>query len=164
MGKGVEKLETDMSNICKWYHHNGFRPNLAKFHFLLSPFVDRPIKTTGSTIKASKEEVLLGVGIDSDLTFKEHVTSICSKANKKLYALTRVLKYMSLPKHCVLMKSFITLQFHYCPIVWMCHSRRLNNKVNHIHERALRIVYQNLQSRLSALLVRENSFTIHQKF
>ena len=38
----------------------------------------------GSTIKANKEEVLLGVRIESDLTFKEHVTSICSKTNQKL--------------------------------------------------------------------------------
>ena len=42
----------------------------------------------GSTIKASKEEVLLGVRIDSDLTFKEHVKSICCKANQKLHTLT----------------------------------------------------------------------------
>ena len=61
------------------------------------------------------------------------------------------------------MKLFITSQFNYCPIVWMCHSRSLNNKVNHIHERALRIVYQDFQSRFSALLVKDNSFTIHQK-
>ena len=45
----------------------------------------------------------------------------------------------------------------------MCHSRSLNNKVNHIHERALRIVYQDFQSSFSALLVKDNSFTIHQK-
>ena len=49
-----------------------------------------------STIKASKKDVLLGVRIDSDLTFKPHVTSICSKANQKLRALTRASKYMSL--------------------------------------------------------------------
>ena len=36
----------------------------------------------GSTIEVSKEEVLLGVKINSDLTFKEHVTCICSKANQ----------------------------------------------------------------------------------
>ena len=52
-----------------------------------------------STIKASKEEVLLGVRIDSDLTFTEHITSICSKANQKLQTLvTRASKYMSLEK------------------------------------------------------------------
>ena len=81
-----------MSNICEWFHHNGFNANPGKFYFLLSPFADRPIKIMGSTKKARKEEVLLGVRIDSDLTFKEHVTSICSKANQKLHALTRVSK------------------------------------------------------------------------
>ena len=45
----------------------------------------------------------------------------------------------------------------------MCQNRSLNNKVNHIHERALRIVYQDFQSSFSALLVKDNSFTIHQK-
>ena len=130
----IEKLEIDKSKICEWFHHNSFKANPGKFHFLLSPFIDRPIKILGSTIKASKEEVLLGVRIDSDLTFKEHVTSICSKANQKLHALTRVSKYMSLQKRRILMKSFITSQFNYCPIAWMCHSRSLNNKVNHIHE------------------------------
>ena len=61
-----------------------------------------------STIKASKEEVLLGVGIDRDPTFKEHVTSICSKANQKFHALTTVSKYISLQKRRILMKSLVT--------------------------------------------------------
>ena len=52
----------------------------------------------GTTIKASKEEVLLGSRIDSGQTFKEHITGICSKANKKLHALARVSKYMNLKK------------------------------------------------------------------
>ena len=101
--------------------------------------------------------------IDIDLNFKEHVTSICSKANQKLHALTRVFKYMGLQKCHILMKSFIISQFNYCPIVWMCHTRSLNNKVDHIHERALGIVYQDFQSSFSDLLVKDNSFTIHQK-
>ena len=96
--KIIEKLEADMSNICEWFHHNGFKANQEKFHFLLSAFAGRPIKIVGSTIKASKEEVLLGVRTDSDLTFKEHVTSICSKVNQKHHALTRVSKYISLQK------------------------------------------------------------------
>ena len=62
----------------------------------------------GSTVKTSKEYVLLGVRIDTDLTFKEHVTSICSEVNEKLHALTRVSKYMNLQKCRILMKSFMT--------------------------------------------------------
>ena len=109
---------------------------------LRSPFVDRPIKIMGSTIKASQEKVLLGVRFDNDLTFKEHVTSICSKTNQKLHVLTRVSKYLLLQMHHIPIKSFITSQFNYCPIFSMCHGRSLNNKVARIPERSLCMVYQ----------------------
>ena len=85
-----------MSKVCGWFHHNSFKANPGKLQFLLRSFVDRPIKIMGSTTKASKEEVLLGVRIISDLTFIEHITSICSKLNQKLCAMTRASKYMGL--------------------------------------------------------------------
>ena len=60
------------------------------------------------------------------------------------------------------MKAFITSQFSYCPLIWMFHSRNLNNKINRIHERALRLVYQNNLS-FSELLDLDNSVTVHKK-
>ena len=71
-----------MSKVCEWFHHNDFKANPGKSQFLLSPFVDRPVKIMESTIKANKKKVLSGVRIGSDLTFKEHVTSICAKTNQ----------------------------------------------------------------------------------
>ena len=60
------------------------------------------------------------------------------------------------------MKAFITSQFSYCPLIWMFHSRSLNNKINRIHERALRLVYQNNLS-FSELLYLDNSVAVQQK-
>ena len=60
------------------------------------------------------------------------------------------------------MKAFITSKFSYCPLIWMFHSRNLNNKINRIHERALRLVYHNNLS-FSELLDLDNSVTVHQK-
>ena len=60
------------------------------------------------------------------------------------------------------MKAFITSQFSYCPVIWMFHSSNLNNKINRIHERALRLVYQNNLS-FSELLDLDNSATVHKK-
>ena len=39
------------------------------------------------------------------------------------------------------MKAFIESKFGYCPLVWIFHSQSLNNKITRIHERALRITY-----------------------
>ena len=44
------------------------------------------------------------------------------------------------------MKAFIELQFPYCPFIWMFCQRCLNNRINHLHERALRIVYNDNDS------------------
>ena len=45
----------------------------------------------------------------------------------------------------------------------MFHSRQLNNRINNIHERALRLVYQDSQSSFGHLLKMNNSFTIHKR-
>ena len=45
----------------------------------------------------------------------------------------------------------------------MLHSRTLNNKINRIHERALRTVYSDYNSSFNELLDKDGSFTIHQR-
>ena len=85
---------------------------------------------------------LLGVTIDNDFAFEEHIKTLCPKASQKLHALSRISQYLSQHKKRILFKTFIMSQFNYCPLVWMCHSRGLNNKTNNIHKRALRIVSQ----------------------
>ena len=101
--------------------------------------------------------------IDSNLSFSEHVTYLCATANRKLHALSRVSKYISLKKRRILMKSFIISQFGYCPLIWMTHNRGLNNKINHIHERALRIVYKDFSTSFEGLLAKDKSVTIHNQ-
>ena len=142
---------------------NGLLANSGKSHFLVSPYEKISLKILGSTIESSPSEELLGITIDSELTFHKHITSLCSKANQKLSALARIAKYMTIDKRKILLNSFVTAQFNYCPLIWMCHSRTLNNKINRIHERALRIVYNDYKSNFKELLERDHSFTIHER-
>ena len=63
----------------------------------------------------------------------------------------------------ILMNAFITSQFNYCPLVWMCHSGEINNRINNIHYRALRIVYGDNTSSFEDLLRKDGSVTIQQE-
>ena len=45
----------------------------------------------------------------------------------------------------------------------MCHSRGLNNKINRIHERPLRITYNDKSSSYGELLTKDRSVTIHHR-
>ena len=61
-------------------------------------------------------------------------------------------------------KAFIASEFGNYPLVWMLHSRKLNSRVNKLHERALRILYQDYASSFTELLEKvNNSTTIYDK-
>ena len=115
------------------------------------------------SIESNVKEVLLGIIIDRDLKFDDHVNNLCKKACQKLNALSRLAPFMNLDKRRIIMKAFIESQFGYCPLVWMFHSRSLNNKMNRIHERALRITYNDKSSNFQELLDKDNSVTIHHR-
>ena len=106
-------------------------------------------------------ERLLGIQIDRDLTFKYHVTNLCKKAGRKLSALVRLCRFYTLQQRRLTMKSFIESQFANSSLVWMFHDRGLNNKINKIHERSLRIVYRDDLSTFEELLAKDGSFCIH---
>ena len=74
-----------------------------------------------------------------------------------------VCNFLSLSQRKTIMKSFVSSQFGYCPLVWMFHSRKLNNRINRIHERTLRIVYKDEVSSFEELLVKDESFTVHER-
>ena len=59
------------------------------------------------------------------------------------------------------MNAYFTSQFSYCPLIWISHSRSNNRKINNLHERCLRIIYNEKQSFFNELLNRENSVSIH---
>ena len=68
---------------------------------------------------------------------------------------------MSLRRRRFLMKSFIEPQFAYCPLSWMCCDKTSDNRINHLHKRALRTVYNENVSTFEKLLENDNSVTIH---
>ena len=88
------------------------------------------VKIGNTDVDNSSEEKLLGVHIDSKLSFDYHVSKPCQKASNHLYALARISPYMDQNKLRNLMRAFIYSQFQYCPLNCMFHGRQLNHK-NH---------------------------------
>ena len=70
---------------------------------------------------------------------------------------------MSFQQGRFLMKLFVEAQFEYCPLVWMFHSREVNRKINHLHERSLCIVYRDYNSSFNDLLKKDKSVSIHDR-
>ena len=161
--KGISDIEQITSALIEWFSNNYMKANPDKCHLLTSSSDEVSVILDGNLIKRSSSEKLLGIKIDSSLSFYEHVEDICKKASQKLSALARISQYLNESKRRILFKSFISSQFGYCPLVWMFHSRKLNARIDRILERTLRIVYQDNESLLYDLLQKDKSVTIHQR-
>ena len=135
----------------------------AKFSHIVSCSEPSAALIDGSSIESNTKEILLGIPIDRDWKFGEHVNNLCKKSSQKLNALVRLAPFLNVDKKRIIMKAFIESQFGYCPLAWMFHSRSLNNKINPIHKRALRITYNGKSSSSQNLLEKDNFITIHHR-
>ena len=85
-----------------------------------------------------------------------HVKTLCRKTPKKLSALQK-------EKGNVLFNVVIKSQFSYCPLLWVFCSRRSNNLINNIYERAHRATFDDHTNNFTKFLEKKREFTIHQQ-
>ena len=69
---------------------------------------------------------------------------------------------MNLSKRKILTNASFNSQFRYCPLIWMCHNRIINKKINRLHERCLWIIYGDKQSSFEKLLEKDSHVSIHK--
>ena len=72
-------------------------------------------------------------------------------------------KFMNTEKRCLIFKAFIISQFNYYPLVWMFHTKQLNNRINSLHKKVLRVKNQDRNSSFSELLNLDKSVSIHYR-
>ena len=156
-------LENETCIIIDWFRKNEMKPNGDKCHLIVCNQENVSVKLGNEIIHTTDLVDLLGVKIDKNLNFSEHVTKLCKKGNQKLHALARISRYLKEDKLKIIMKTFIQSQFNYCPVVWMFHNRTLNHKINTLHERALRLVYKDETLTFQELLDKDDSVTVHHR-
>ena len=81
---------------------------------------------------------LLGLTIDSPLSFKAHITSVCNKVNVKVSALRRVRKFIPSEVKINIYKAFILPHLQYCAPVLVELSSGLSNKLELTNQYAIR--------------------------
>ena len=161
----MEKLECAASTAVEWFRYNGMKLNSSKCHLIVCghKFEHMLTKIDNSLIIESFQVKLLGIEINSKLTLENHMLNICKKASQKLNALSRVCAFLPFYRRKMLMQAFFNAQFGYSPLVWMCHSRKINTKINKLHYRALRMIYLDEISTFEELLKKDGSVTIHHR-
>lgn len=146
----INELEHASIKLFDWFSQNCMKANPNNSHLLLSSSQTNTVNIANNLISSTRKEKLLGILIENNLRFDEHVTELCNKD-------------MNLVQRKTIMNAFKISQFGYCPLVWMFYSRTLNNRINQIHERALRLVYRDQKSTFEELLNKDRFVKIHHR-
>ena len=133
--------------LHKWFYESHMALNPGKFHNIVIGDDDPTYKIllNNNESSSSNEEKLLGLLLDSKLNFDFHIRSFCKKAGQKLSALVRINHFLAQDQTLLLLNFAVKPQFSYFPLIWMFTSRYLNNALNSIHERALRLIYNDYE-------------------
>ena len=94
----VNNLEQSLRIISEWLNNNCTKVNTGRSHLLFLGSSRATATIDNSYIELKYEQVLLGITIDSNLTFENHINSICKKASQKLNALAKIAPYMNIQK------------------------------------------------------------------
>ena len=112
--KLMEKLESTIGSALDWFDYNGMRLNSTKCHLLVCghKFESMIIKIENTQIIETRLVRLLGIEIESELNFNNHMKSICKRASQKLNALSRMCAILPFHRRKLLMQAFLARSFH----------------------------------------------------
>ena len=150
----VIQMETSLA--ISWFDTNSMRANPDKFQAIfpgnnIDP-VKHSINVNNTFIKAMDHVKILGITIDSQLKFDKHISDICKQAGRQLNVMHRLKRNLCLDSRKAIYQSFLMSVFNYCPVVWHFCSMKSVHQMEHIHERALRFVFNNQTSTYEQLL------------
>ena len=105
------------------------------------------------------EHEVLAITTNNNLNFYSHLKQLCKKDENKLNSLTRTIPYLDKKQTNLLLNSYFKEKLSYCLLTF--HSRRSNNLINKLQERALRVVSNDYDSCFIELLKKANENAIH---
>ena len=162
----ISNLKHDLPNVLSWFKANQLSENPSKFQMLVlgESSENLPISICFENISITSVNTveLLGLSIDSKLTFSSYISSLCHKASNRIRNLNRIGKCLSQQQLLLLFNSYILSLFNYSPIIWMFCNKGSCKRIDSIHKRALRAVFQDFSKTHEQLLNLSGCKRIHE--
>lgn len=142
------KINSDLSRVCCWMRANQLTLNVTKSKFMLIGSNARLNKVNSITISSDGnllEEVqsflYLGLVINKNLTWEDHIEHIRRKINKKLGLLRRIKSCLPLSARITFFNSFVLPLFDYGDVIWGDRSNAtLMSELQVLHNKAARLI------------------------
>jgi hypothetical protein len=133
-----------MQQVQGWYQNNMLQLNFSKVKYCI--FSNRQSASTptinleNTCISPDKTLSLLGVTLDSHLTFDHHISAMCAKTSRLVYLTSKFRKYLNVDEALRTYSTIVRPCLEYCPSLLLNISQRNSNLVEGIQNRAIRII------------------------
>jgi len=147
-----DSLQHAVNDLCTWSHKNGMKINSSKTKEMLIYFGKKyppdavpNLVINNNTIERVANFKLLGLYFNNDLTWSNHVTYFTSKASKRIYCITQLVRAgVSCKDIIVVYCSIIRTLLDYCCQVWHPGlTKQQSNELEAIQKRCLKIIFSN---------------------
>ena len=165
---GLEtQINTELKNINLWLRANKLSLNVAKTEFMainsrqkLHSLNDKTINVNveGVKINQTDHSKALGLNIDENLSWKEHINSVSKKVASSIGALKRIRPFISMHTAIKIYKGLIEPHFDYCIVVWDGLSQQLSEKLQKLQNRAARVITKSSYNTNSSYLLNSLSW------
>ena len=143
----VNIINNELKNVQKWLNNNYLSINTEKSKFIIIGNQKMIFNVNSNEINVKINNVhlqrvenikYLGIIIDQNLNFKQHVKYIQNKMSKKVYFLNRVSKHLSSYAKLIVYKTIIMPQIDYCASILLNIPKYMLQQVQIIQNRAMR--------------------------
>ena len=154
----LDILEKESETARKWFKQNQMIVNPDKFEAMVLGRHKQKEKINlninGAEIKGQNSVTLLGVEIDNELNFNNHISNICKKAGNKINAISRIQSFPDQKEKEALVNTFVYSNFNYCSSVWHFSTKKSTKKIEKIQEHCLKLLYNSTTETYDDLLVK----------
>ena len=144
-----DNLNEDMKSVSEWCSNNSMLANAPKTKVMLVttwqkraslPENDKylQVKLNDTILENVDTDKLLGVMINNNLSWENHINSILSKVNRNIALLRRIKRYLTLDVRKMFFNANVLPHLDYCSIIWG-NSPHMN-KLYKAQKRAARVI------------------------
>ena len=167
----ISELTKEAENVSYWYRANLLHAKSKKYQVLtMTPRdIDKEAKDEWTVdidnqkLKPTANLRILGVNIDDQLRFTEHISDICKKPSRKIGVLARVRNLISCKTKLQLYLTAILPHLTYCQTVWHFCKQSERRKLERLQESALRAIYNCRTDTYEDLLRRANLPSLYNR-
>ena len=155
-------INSELKNLKYWLEANKLSLNIAKTEFMIIGSRQRMhahsneninIDLDGNVIKQVDKAKSLGLIIDKNLSWSNHIDMKCKKISSAIGALKRIRHFISMQTAIEIYNAIIQPHFDYCSPVWDEFNATLREKMQKLQNRAARVITKSSYDASSSILL-----------